>query len=94
MSTCCTTGMSPASAAGQGTAGPEPANNARDFPRCVCWPKASAKRCSASVRTASVARWYSERKAFVSSGRRQTAGPKAGPPAGFSSAATRRGPAP
>eukprot|EP00955_Chlamydomonas_euryale_P019614 208881-Chlamydomonas_euryale.AAC.1 len=40
--------MSPASAAGQGAAGPEPANNAPDFPRCVCWPEASAKRCSAS----------------------------------------------
>eukprot|EP00955_Chlamydomonas_euryale_P037507 350789-Chlamydomonas_euryale.AAC.5 len=32
-STCCTTEMSPASAAGQGAAGPEPANNTRDL--CV-----------------------------------------------------------
>eukprot|EP00955_Chlamydomonas_euryale_P073463 361752-Chlamydomonas_euryale.AAC.1 len=67
MSTYCTTGMSPASTAGQGAAGPEPANNARDFPRCVCWPEASAKRCSASVRIATAAGWQSERKAFVSS---------------------------
>eukprot|EP00955_Chlamydomonas_euryale_P006440 68246-Chlamydomonas_euryale.AAC.1 len=59
--------MSPASAAGQGAAGPEPANTARDFPRRVCWPEASAKRCSTSVRTATVAGWQSERKAFVSS---------------------------
>eukprot|EP00955_Chlamydomonas_euryale_P007598 80558-Chlamydomonas_euryale.AAC.1 len=36
MSTCCTTGMLPASAAGQGAAGSEPANNAHDFLRCVC----------------------------------------------------------
>eukprot|EP00955_Chlamydomonas_euryale_P002117 23355-Chlamydomonas_euryale.AAC.1 len=73
-----------ASAAGQGPAGLEPANNARDSPRCVCWPEASAKRSSASVRIATVSGWQSERKAFMSS-----AGPQAGPPAGFSSAATR-----
>eukprot|EP00955_Chlamydomonas_euryale_P000276 3249-Chlamydomonas_euryale.AAC.1 len=67
-SMCCTTGMLPVSAAGQGApgaAGTEPANNARDFPRCVCWPEASAKRCSGSVRIATVAGWQSERKAFV-----------------------------
>eukprot|EP00955_Chlamydomonas_euryale_P020685 219047-Chlamydomonas_euryale.AAC.2 len=67
MSTCCTTGISPASAAGQGAGGPKPANNARDFPRCVCSPEASAKRCSASMRIATEAGWRSERQAFVSS---------------------------
>eukprot|EP00955_Chlamydomonas_euryale_P002758 29350-Chlamydomonas_euryale.AAC.1 len=56
MSTCCTTGMSPASAAGQGATGPDPANNARDFPRCICWPEASAKRRSASVHSSPATR--------------------------------------
>eukprot|EP00955_Chlamydomonas_euryale_P020994 222562-Chlamydomonas_euryale.AAC.1 len=45
MSTCCTTGMSPASAAGQGGSRAGARKQRARLPRCVSWPEASAKRC-------------------------------------------------